>query len=219
MPRLLSLFDGTGAISRPFQEGWEVATLDCDGSHGATIVTDILKWNYLAEPIPDVIFAGCPCEAYSIANTRGRRNLTLADSLVRKTWEIIEHFSALHPTGSMLWFSENPDSSWLWKRKVSEPFPHRVRLDFCQYSNTPYRKRTKLATNALDYVPRPLCVPAMCPSVEDGKHLKTAQRGPAMRDRTRAAGDTCTLDELHAYPAELCTEIYEHCCRTQWQVL
>ncbi len=87
MPRLLSLFDGTGAISRPFLEGgWQVQSLDIDGSHGATLTTDILKWNYRNEPPYDVVFAACPCEAYSIANTRGKRNLTLADSLVRRTW-------------------------------------------------------------------------------------------------------------------------------------
>ena len=98
MPRLLSLFDGTGAISRPFIEaGWEVQSLDIDGSHGATLTTDILKWDYQSEPPCDVVFAGCPCEAYSQANTRGKRNLVLADSLVQKTWEIIQHFQQLNP--------------------------------------------------------------------------------------------------------------------------
>ena len=43
MPRLLSLFDGTGAITRPFREGgWEVRSLDIDGKHGADIVQNIL---------------------------------------------------------------------------------------------------------------------------------------------------------------------------------
>ena len=221
MPRLLSLFDGTGAISRPFLEaGWEVQSLDIDGSHGATITGDILKWDHVEEPPCDVLWAGCPCEAYSIANTRGKRNLVLADSLVRKTCEIIQHFTALHPTRSMVWFIENPDSSWLWKRKVSEPFPHRVRLDFCCYGK-PYRKRTKLATNTVDYVPRPLCDPRTCPACVDGKHIKSAQQGPCKRGGVRVASrlDACTLDELHAYPQELCREIYEHCRRRQWTVV
>jgi len=220
MPRLLSLFDGTGAISRPFLEaGWEVQSLDIDGSHGATITCDILKWDYSDEPPCDVLFAGVPCENYSIANTRGKRNLVLADSLVRKTWEIIQHFAELHPTGSMLWFIENPDSSWLWKRKVSEPFPHRVRLDFCQYGK-PYRKRTKLACNT-DYMPRPQCDPKTCQSCVDGKHIKSAQRGPCKRGGVRVASqlDACTLDELHAYPPAMCREIYEHCRRRQWTLV
>ena len=215
MVRLLSLFDGTGAICKPFREGgWEVQSLDIDRKHGATIVQNILEWDYSKEPPCDVLFAGCPCEAYSLANTRGKRNMLAADRLVRKTWEIIEHFSELHPTSSMLWFIENPDSSYLFKRAVSAPFPYRVRLDYCQYGK-PYRKRTKLATNAYAYVPRPLCNPKTCPSCVDGKHIKTAQRGPC-KGKTE---DKCTLDELHAYPEELCKEIFEHCRQQQWTVL
>jgi hypothetical protein len=91
MPRLLSLFDGTGSISRAFA-GWDVQSLDIDGSHGASVVGDILTWDYHLEPTPDVLFAGCPCEHYSIANTRGKRNLTFADRLVARTWEVIQHF-------------------------------------------------------------------------------------------------------------------------------
>ena len=219
MPRLLSLFSGTGSIERPFRKGgWEVQSLDIDGR--ATINEDILTWDYSQEPPCDVLLAGCPCENYSIANTRGVRNLVLADSLVRRTWAIIQHFAALHPTGSMLWFIENPDSSWLWKRKVSEPFPHRVRLDFCAYGK-PYRKRTKLATNALDYEPRPLCNPRTCPSCVDGKHIKSAQQGPCMRAGVRVASeqDSCSLDELHAYPQALCFEIFEHCRQRQWTMI
>ena len=115
--RLLSLFDGTGSISKPFAEaGWEVQTLDIDGRHGATLVQDIRTWDYAQEPCPDVLFAGVPCEQYSCANTRGRRNLALADSLVCKTSEIIQHFELQNP--DLLWFIENPDSSLLWRRPV-----------------------------------------------------------------------------------------------------
>ena len=214
MPRLLSLFDGTGAISRPFIEGgWEVQSLDIDGSHGATLTIDIMLWDYLREPPCDCVFAGCPCEAYSIANTRGKRNLTLADSLVSRTLEIIQHFQQLNP--ELLFFVENPDSSLLWRRKVAESFVHYVRLDFCQYGK-PYRKRTRLATNALGYVPRPLCDPKTCRACLAGKHLKTAQRGPSRSRGVLPIDDDCTLDALHAYPAERCREIFAYCRRRQW---
>ncbi len=44
MPRLLSLFDGTGSICKPFREaGWEVQSLDVDGRFGPTIQQDILQ--------------------------------------------------------------------------------------------------------------------------------------------------------------------------------
>jgi hypothetical protein len=63
--RLLSLFDGTGSISKPFTEaGWQVQSLDIDGRHGATLVQNILTWDYTQEPCPDVIFAAVPCEQY-----------------------------------------------------------------------------------------------------------------------------------------------------------
>ena len=213
MPRLLSLFSGTGAIERPFREaGWEIQSLDLDGRFGATIVADILTWDYSSEPPCDVLTAGVPCEQYSIAHTRGVRKLSFADSLVRKTWEIIQHFERLNP--GMLWWIENPDSSWLWKRKISEPFPHRVRLDFCQYKKF-YRKRTKLATNALEYKPRALCNPNTCHACVDGKHIKTAQQGPGRGK----ANDRCSTDELHAYPQELCKEIFEHCCNHIWTLV
>ena len=86
MPRLLSLFSGTGAIEHPFREaGWTVQSLDIDATHGASIIIDILAWDYSLEAPCDVLVAGVPCEQYSIANTRGVRKLSFADSLVRKT--------------------------------------------------------------------------------------------------------------------------------------
>ena len=95
MPRLLSLFDGTGSICKPFKErGWDVSSLDVDGRFGCTIQQDILLWDYSKEPTPDVIFSGPPCEQYSIARTRAKtpRNYALADKLVNKLWEIINFF-------------------------------------------------------------------------------------------------------------------------------
>lgn len=114
---LLSLFDGTGSICRPFIEaGWNVRRLDVDGRHGADIVVNIRTWDPVTDwsgPSPDVIFTGPPCENYSTARTRAKtpRNLTLADSLVRKAIDIIEHFHTINPT--LQYFVENPDSSLL----------------------------------------------------------------------------------------------------------
>ena len=126
---LLSLFDGTGSICRPFVEaGWIVRRLDVDSGHGADIVVDIRDWNPVTDwsgPAPDVIFAGPPCEHYSSARTRAKlpRDLKRSDSLVRKTMDIIEYFHAMNP--AMQYFVENPDSSMLWKRWVS----HRLYAD------------------------------------------------------------------------------------------
>ena len=72
----------------------------------------------------DVIFSGVPCTEYSQAKTRGTRNFALADSLVEKTWEIIEYFLNKNPL--LLYFIENPAFSLLWKRKCAEPFANKT---------------------------------------------------------------------------------------------
>ena len=220
MPRLLSLFDGTGSICKPFlAAGWECERVDIDGSHGATVVADILTWDYFQQPVPDVVWAGVPCEQYSQARTRAKkpRDFAKADALVAKAWEIISHFLALN--AQLQYFIENPDQSLLWGRRVADPFPHRVRLSYCQYPPGPgYRKNTKLATNS-SYQPRPMCDRRTCSACVDGRHAKTAQRGPCRRDGARMQGDDCSLDTLHAYPEALCQEIFEHVRGSLWEVL
>ena len=220
MPRLLSLFDGTGSITKPFVESgiWEVDRVDIDGIHGANLVVDILKWtDYINLEPYDLIIAGVPCEQVSIARTTAKtpRNLTLHDALVEKTKEIIKYFLRLNP--ECKYFVENPASSLMWKRPPAEWFEKRIILDFCQYGK-PYRKRTCLATNS-NFTPRKLCEPKSCPACPDGKtHKQSAQRGPCKNKNYRT--DRCSLDELHAYPEELCREIYKFMSRELiWEVI
>ena len=216
MPRLLELFSGTGSLCKAFADAaWSVTSLDLCGKHGPTMVCDIRSWDYSQEAPFDVLWAGCPCTEYSVAKTRGRRDLQAADALVRKTWQIIQHFLALNP--GMLYWVENPDSSALWRREVGTVFTSTVRLDYCQYG-TPYRKRTRLATNA-KYTPRDFCIPATCPACIDGKHMKTAQQGKQSAPSQRRDGDTNTLDELHAYPREMVAEILQVCSRHVWHII
>ena len=130
----------------------------------------------------------------------------LADSLVAKAIEIIKYFQARNPEKNVAWFVENPDSSQLWSRDIARDLNPHVRLDYCQYG-TAYRKRTRIATNAA-WTPRPLCDKNTCPSVIDGRHVKSAQKGPTRENRTsRRLGDTCSLDTLHALPRALTGEI------------
>ena len=209
MPRLLSLFDGTGSIGEPFRAaGWEVQSLDLDGRFGATVQEDILLWDYSREPTPDVIISGTPCEQYSQARTTGGpRDYATADRLAQRQWGIIKHFLDRRPT--MLYFIENPATSHLWRREVAREFasPY-VLCDFCSYK-APYRKRTRWATNSA-WTPRPLCDPKNCASCPDGKtHARTAQKGPS-RGKSFSE-DRFSTDDLHAYPEQLCREIFEHC--------
>jgi len=217
MPRLLSLFDGTGSICKPFREGgWDISSLDVDGRFNCTIQQDILQWDYSKEPTPDIVFSGVPCTEYSQARTTGGpRNYALADSLVKRQWEIIKYFLEKNPL--MLYFIENPGYSLLWKRECAEEFRNlHIILDYCCYGS-PYRKRTRLATNS-SFIPRPLCNPKMCISCPDGKtHAKSAQKGPCKGKDF--AVDCFTTDQLHAYPESLCKDIFDHCQEVYWQVL
>ena len=209
--RLLSLFDGTGSISKPFAEaGWAVQSVDTDGRHGATDVCDVRQWDYRAAPVPNVVFAGVPCEQYSMARTRAKkpRNYQLADELVATTWRIIQYFLEQNP--DLLWFVENPATSQLWGRSVASVFLHKSILSYCSYG-APYQKRTKIAHNS-GWEPRPICSARTCPHY--GKHPKTAQK--AETKGWRGAEDRCTLDELHAYPAQLAREIFLHCEGHVW---
>ena len=210
---LLELFSGTGSVGKPWRAmGHDVISVDLDGRYAPEVCCDILRWSYCTCPVPDVIWASCPCEVYSVARTRARkpRNFELADSLVRKTWEIIVYFLRLNP--DLLWFVENPASSLLWRRRVAESLGSPVCLDYCQYGSPGYRKRTKVATNAV-WIPRPLCDPKTCGHCVDGKHLLTAQRGPS---KAQGCADKCSLDTLHALPLELTEEILRVCKAAQW---
>ena len=220
MPRFLSLFDGTGSITKNFIEsgGWEVDRVDIDGKFGANIVTDILKWtDYISLEPYDLIWAGVPCEQVSIARTTAKkpRNLKLHDSLVEKTKEIIKYFLKINP--DCKYFVENPASSLMWRRSASDWFENRIILDFCQYGKL-YRKRTCLATNT-NFKPKLLCDPKTCHACPNGKtHCMTAQRGPSKN--TCYKTDRCSLDQLHAYPAELCKDIYKYISRELvWEVI
>lgn len=154
---LLSLFDGTGSICEPFlKAGWRVSRLDVDGRHGADIVVDIRDWDPARDwsgPAPDVIFAGPPCEHYSSARTKANtpRDLKLADSLVRKTIEIIEHFHAENPR--LQYFVENPDSSMLWKRWASHRLYRDPSMHYCStfvklMNGTPGKKSARFVADA-----------------------------------------------------------------------
>lgn len=201
--RLLELFSGTGSIGKVFQrQGWEVVSVDIDGSFGCTICADIRD----VDPVSllekygrlDVVWASPPCTEYSCARTYAKtpRDLEGADGLVRKALEIIE---CLQPRW---WFIENPASGLLKDRAVVRDLPCVV-VDYCQFGTT-YRKRTAIWTNSA-LAGRTCTAETRCAGWRGGGHLDSAQQGGVN-------GRRHTVHELHAIPEALCEEVYR-CCR------
>ena len=105
--RALDLFSGTGSITKAFRNsGHECDSLDLDPRFQLTFCVNIMEWDYraLSPGSYDAIWASCPCEQYSVAKSSALtpRDLALADALVRRTMEIIEHFAP------RAFFIENP---------------------------------------------------------------------------------------------------------------
>jgi site-specific DNA-cytosine methylase len=200
--RLLELFAGTGCIGKAFREaGWEVVSLDIDPKSGADIVSDILAWDYRSYDKGhfDAVWASPVCTMYSVARTTAKtpRDLLWADSLVRRTLEIIEYFEPI------VWGFENPASGLLKHRDVVAGL-HCKDVSYCMYGFK-YRKYTRIWTNSEKWNPRPKCSTLTpCPIIKEGKRPQSAQRGTC---RGKGKGDVCTLSQLYSMPPKLCQEL------------
>ena len=91
--KLLELFSGTKSVGKVAERlGYEVTSLDL--ILPADINIDILDWDYTIYPTGyfDVIHASPPCTEYSRAKTTGVRKIDYANSIVKKTLEIMDYF-------------------------------------------------------------------------------------------------------------------------------
>lgn len=150
--KVLELFSGTKsfkkAIFKKYPEA-EVISLDFEKKYNPDILIDILEWDYKSIKDIDIIWASPNCKEYSLAKSKGIRDLDYADSLVKKALEIIEWFQPKY------WFIENPDTGLLKTRPFMKDLPYYV-VDYCQYDRDE-KKPTRIYTNLKNFIPKRCC--------------------------------------------------------------
>lgn len=202
--RTLELFAGTQSFSKAVMRNspeHEVITLDILPKFSPTITADILEWDYTTFPSGyfDVIWCSPPCTDYSKAKTWGKRNLELADRLVRRCFEIIDFFAP------RVWIIENVGTGLLVKRMES------IRsglassfVDYCPYGK-PYRKRTILWSNISLPLLKKCPGKGKCNQMNEGKHIGSCGNGSKMYN---SIGISSVWDK-DAIPDTLCDYIVE----------
>ena len=185
--KLLELFAGTKSVGTVADKlGWDVVSLDLKD---ATINCNILEWDYTQYPPGsfDVIWASPPCNTFSCIRKSwiGRCGYT-KESLKRdveqvglpilyKTLEIIDFFQPKY------YFIENPKTGRM--KEYMQEYDH-YDVDYCQYSNWGYRKRTRIWTNLKGCVPR--TCNEHCVNMLNGKHKNQCQfHETRLRERYR----------------------------------
>ena len=147
--KLLELFSGTNYVGKVAEQlGYEVTSLDLTK---AEINCDTMNWNYTIYESGhfDVIWASPPCTEYSCAKTVGVRNIDKTHDIALRIIEIIEFLNPKY------YIIENLQTGKLKDQWMMIGFSY-VDVDYCKYG-MPYRKRTRLWNNVLEFKPRPLC--------------------------------------------------------------
>ena len=199
--KLLELFSGTKSVGKVAERlGYEVTSLDL--ILPADINIDILDWDYTIYPTGyfDVIHASPPCTEYSRAKTTGVRKIDYANSIVKKTLEIMDYFQPKY------YIIENPQSGLLKEQSFMYGIPY-TDVDYCKYG-MPYRKRTRLWNNVLGFTPRPLCKKD-CESMDGNKHKEVAQRLPSRSRGSWENQPRHTQTDLYVIPEDLIYEIFD----------
>jgi hypothetical protein len=202
--KVLELFAGSRSIGKVADRlAFDVYSSDIEQFGGIDYVTDILEFEVAKIPfVPDIIWASCPCTAFSVAAI-GKNWTKVGDDyipknpradfglkLVQKTLEIIEHFNPTY------FFIENP-RGMLRKMPIMADLP-RQGVTYCQYGDT-RMKPTDIWTNSTKWIPRPMCKNG------DPCHV-AAPRG----SKTGTQGLKGSY-ERSKIPEELCLEILKSC--------
>ena len=165
--KLLELFSGTKSVSKAVGHLYdEIVSVDILNKNNPTYCCDILLWDFKQYPVGyfDAIWASPPCTEYSII-LYGRpdrpRNLELANSIVKRTLEIIEYFNPDQ------WFMENPQTGILKDQDIVLGIPF-YDVDYCMYSDWGYKKRTRIWTTKDNF--KPLLCNKMCGNMDGTRH-------------------------------------------------
>jgi hypothetical protein len=194
---VLELFAGSRSVGKVAQKlSFNVYSSDIEQFGGIDYVTDILEFDPSKIPFkPDIIWASCPCTAFSVAAI-GKNWTKVGDDyipknpraefglkLVQKTLEIIEHFNPTY------FFIENP-RGMLRKMPIMADL-QRQGVTYCQYGDT-RMKPTDIWTNSTKWIPRPMCKNGDPCHVAAPRGSKTGTQGlKGAYERSKIPEDLC----------------------------
>jgi len=195
--KILELFAGSRSIGKVADRlAFDVYSSDIEQFGGIDYVTDIMDFDVTKIPFkPDIIWASCPCTAFSVAAI-GKNWTKVGDDyipknpraefglkLVQKTLEIIEHFNPTY------FFIENP-RGMLRKMPIMADLP-RQGVTYCQYGDT-RMKPTDIWTNSIKWIPRPMCKNGDPCHVSAPRGSKTGTQGlKGSYERSKIPEDLC----------------------------
>lgn len=169
-------------------------SIDIVSKFNPDVCINILDWDYKQYP-PDyfnAIWASPPCTQYSIAKTRGIRDIEGANKIVQKTLEIIDYFQP------SLWFIENPQTGLLKNQEFMHNIPF-YDVDYCQYGKQ-YKKRTRIWTNKPVFPARLCPGKLVCPQIQGGRHVLNTGNFSQSRKMS--------VEEKYSIPEQLVRELF-----------